>query len=716
MIRKLKISILVFILVQPMIIGQTQTYTISKTSFSTDKNDEFCPVFYSDGLVFTSNSNVSSITQYFTAENGGVFNIHFTVKSDDGTWSVPEIFAKDIRTRYNDGPCTFTSQYDTIYYSRNLNVEGKLSRNAYARNKLGLFYAIRGEDGWGNVRDMRVNNEWYNVTTPFLSPDGQRLYFSSDYPEGYGGMDLYYLPWEGRYWGDPVNLGPEINTKGSESYPFVNQAGELFFTSDGHGGLGGKDIFYTRFAGDEWISPVHIDAPINSEDDDFGLIADPLMHEGYFSSNRDGSVDIFYFETLLPQVFHTDIQKENQYCFVFEDTGSVSIDTSTLEYVWAFSDGVSETGSEIIHCFPGPGDYNVRLNIVEKTSARVVSLKLEKTIHLRDFKQAYIDSPDCGIIGEELQFSGLKSNLPGYEILDYAWDFGDGTRKMGPTASHVYSESGVYKVNLGLELKSDSTGKLLRTGISKEINVFGELQHKTEFKKKLDSTKSVLVDILNYQGAEVKIDYSVEEKLDRGAVFRVELFSSENRIVNNRVLRDVPSKYTVDEVINSDSSSYSYYIEWQMDFMSAYNAYREMIDLGFDEAEIKAVVLTDPPEKDLYNLRRIYGSSADKFFGDNSILTSHALIMLDQVVSFLNRYRSIRLEIGVHTDSQGTSEANMDFSQERADAILDYLINRGIKADRLTAVGYGEIKPIAPNYTEQDRKKNRRVELRIVND
>jgi outer membrane protein OmpA-like peptidoglycan-associated protein len=193
--------------------------------------------------------------------------------------------------------------------------------------------------------------------------------------------------------------------------------------------------------------------------------------------------------------------------------------------------------------------------------------------------------------------------------------------------------------------------------------------------------------------------------------------SSANKVdKGGRILGKVPSKYRVEEIINSDSVSYSYYIEWQMDLMSTYNAYREMLDLGFDKAEIKAVVLTDPSEKELYNLRRIYGTSADKFFGNNDILTSHALIMLDQFVSFLTRHPSLKLEIGVHADNQGASEASQDLSRRRANAMQNYLINRGIKADRLYAVGYGDIKPIAPNYSEQGRKKNRRVELRIVND
>ncbi len=161
------------------------------------------------------------------------------------------------------------------------------------RNKLGIFYAVLEGKKWTKIRELRFNNEWYNVTTPYLSPDGKRLYFASDKPEGYGGSDLYYCEWKNDYWSDPVNLGPVINTKGNESYPFVNPAGELLFSSDGHPGLGGKDIFFSRPKDNDWLPPVRLDPPVNSQYDDFGIITDSLMSEGYFSSKRNKSVDIF---------------------------------------------------------------------------------------------------------------------------------------------------------------------------------------------------------------------------------------------------------------------------------------------------------------------------------------------------------------------------------------------------------------------------------------
>ena len=230
---------------------------------------------------------------YSSSKGEATFNIEFIDTTKKVTWQKTKSFSKSLNTPYNDGPATFNRTGDTIYYSRNLLVQGKFSELSSGRNKLGIFYAVLEGKKWTKIRELRFNNEWYNVTTPYLSPDGKRLYFASDKPEGYGGSDLYYCDWKNDYWSDPVNLGPVINTTGNESYPFVNPAGELLFSSDGHPGLGGKDIFFSRPKDNDWLPPVRLDPPVNSQYDDFGIITDSLMSEGYFSSKGNKSVDIF---------------------------------------------------------------------------------------------------------------------------------------------------------------------------------------------------------------------------------------------------------------------------------------------------------------------------------------------------------------------------------------------------------------------------------------
>src|SRR5450759_5114591 len=284
MTRKLVVVILVTLLSQ-IVFGQPETYSVKKASFSSDKYDEFSPVFYNNGIVFSSNRN-SGLSNHSTSQNKGLFKLYYIDTTRKADWENTRLFSKNLTSILNDGPVTFNGLKDTIYFSRNQDVTGKLSDISTPRNKLGIFSAVIVDGQWTKIRELRINNEWYNVTTPCLSPDGKKLFFASDKSGGYGKFDLYYSTWKGDYWDDPVNLGPNINTEGNEAYPFINAAGELFFSSDGHPGLGGKDIYFSHFTDTAWMSPIPLDPPVNSPNDDFGIITDSLMNSGYFSSNR----------------------------------------------------------------------------------------------------------------------------------------------------------------------------------------------------------------------------------------------------------------------------------------------------------------------------------------------------------------------------------------------------------------------------------------------
>jgi hypothetical protein len=295
---------------QVPLMAQQSTYTIARAPFCSDKYDEYAPVFYKGGLVFTSNSGSGSLVGYSSAGGAGTFDICFVDTATKDTWKKAALFSKNLKTPVNDGPVTFTGNGDTIYYSRNIEVSGKLSEISHARNKLGIFSAVKENGKWVKIREMRFNNEWYNVTTPCLSPDGKRLYFASNKAGGFGGSDLYYSEWKVNYWGDPVNLGPAINTSGNESYPFVSLSGDLYFASDGHPGLGGKDIFVSRFADTAWLYPVNIESPVNSDADDFAFIIDDEQSRGFFSTSRGNSIDIYSFRTLIPQILYSQPQRQ----------------------------------------------------------------------------------------------------------------------------------------------------------------------------------------------------------------------------------------------------------------------------------------------------------------------------------------------------------------------------------------------------------------------
>jgi len=695
--------------------GQQETYTVTRTPFSSDKYDEYSPVFYKGGIVFSSNRGSGSFVDYSSSLGERTFDINFIDTVKEVTWKNARSFSKVLNTPYNDGPASFSRNGDTIYYSRNLQVEGKFSELSSKRNKLGIFIAVFEGKKWTKIRELRFNNEWYNVTTPFLSPDGRRLYFASDKPDGYGGSDIYYCQWKGDYWDDPVNLGPVINTKGNESYPFINPAGELLFASDGHPGLGGKDIFFSRQQGSDWLPPVRLDPPVNSQFDDFGIITDSLMSEGYFSSKRNNSVDIFRFKTNIPQIFYTDIQKENQYCFRFSDPGAIEVDTLNLKYIWDFGDGKKSSGAVASHCYPGPGKYKVKLDIIDRSTGKLFFSKLSYTLDLMDFEQPYINSPDAVVAGEPVDFDGLKSFLPGFKIMSYSWDFGNGSRMQGESVKYTFTQSGEFNVNLGLTLQSLSTGVIHNTGVTKKITVVNNNQERTAYFAKKTSVKTTLPDIREFDNALINTDYSAEEDFKKDAIFRIVLLTSKTRTnLNSNLFRSLPDKYALKEVVEPENGGYSYVADEQMYLMAAYPGFREISGLGFKDVQMKLDVITNPIEKELLILKKNYGILMDNYFDGYGQLRSSAYLMLDQIVILMNRNPDIKLEIGVHTDNIGSPSNNMTLSQARAQLMVNYLIKRGISSNRLFAKGFGGVKPVASNFYEKERRLNRRVDFRVI--
>lgn len=713
--RKLILIILITVCFLQLVYTQSETYTIQKAPFSTDKYDEFSPVYYGNGLVFCS-TRTSTLLNYSNPEEKGLLKITYVELKNGSDPLKVRLFSRNLTTRFNDGPATFNSRGDTIYYSRNIFVNGSLKDNSNPRNKLGIYSAVLDGNKWIKPTDFRFNNEYYNITTPYLSPDGKRLFFASDNPQGYGGTDIYYSQWKGTYWSDPKNLGPEVNTPGNESYPFVNVAGGLFFSSDGHPGLGGKDIYYTMQKDTTWLTPVRLDEPINSEYDDFSFVCDSTMSEGYFSSKRTNkTADIYHFKTNIHQIFYCNKQRINEYCFKFTDEAGIAVNTSLLKYEWDFGDGSKAEGLNTEHCYAGPGQYKVRLNIIDRKSGRIFFTKLSYDLDLKEIEQPVITSQLTGIAGSRIILNGLSSHFPESRILAYTWYFGDGSRDVGESVAHTYKQKGEYDVKLGLILKNTRTGVIYESCSEKKINIFSNDQERISWENshKGQVERSYITD---YDHAFISNLYSAEKERDKDIVWRTEILTSKMRLTpESEIFKNIPSKYSLKETFIPGEGFYSYTINEEMDLMLTYVAFNEMISAGFKDTRVRSFVLQDPASKDLYAFLKIFGTSADNFFRKNDFtLTSAGTQLLDLIIGFMSKYPKIRLEIITHTDNQGSASNNMILSQKRAESMVNYLIINGVPGNRLIARGYGSTKPVASNMYESDRKLNRRVEFNIL--
>ncbi len=712
---KLITGLLATLFFPPVLLGQTETYTVNPTKFSSKKYDEFSPVFFRNGLVFCSNKITSLVSNYLTSENKGLFKINYIDNISLGGTGKARLLSKSLTTKFNDGPASFSRNGDTIYFSRNLKVDGPVSDNSNPRNKLGIFTAVLEDDKWVKITDIRFNNEYYNITTPFISPDGRRLFFASDNPDGHGGSDLYYCQWSGEFWSDPVNLGPAVNTSGNESYPFADRGGALYFSSDGHPGAGGKDIFYTMQSGDKWLAPIHLDPPVNSKYDDFALIADSVMNGGYFSSKRSGTIDIYSFKTNIHQVYYCNSEKVNQYCFKFTDEGKIPIDERYLDYVWSFGDELKVKGQNVEHCFPGPGRYTIKLDAVDKKTGEVFFSKLSYILELNDFEQPIITSPASALSGESVNFDGLSSHFPGADILNYTWHFSDGGRITGEKVTHTFREKGDYEVKLGLIVRNRKSGVIQNACASQLVKVLGNKADKTAFDSRT-VVPSPVINILDYDFAKIESMYSAEKGHNPDMVFHVEVLNSKIKLASdNKAFTNVPKKYTLREIFFPGENSYSYIVDEENSLMATYPSFNEIKSLGYKTARIRTYTLEDPAARELNNLKKVFGVSADEFFRKNDFsLSSSGTQLLDLILGFMVKYPNIKLEIDVHTDNVGAPASNQLLSQRRAEAMVNYLTANGVSSARLAAKGFGQSRPVSSNYIEAYRKLNRRVDFLII--
>ncbi|MVM34722.1 OmpA family protein [Spirosoma sp. HMF4905] len=213
---------------------------------------------------------------------------------EDQPISEADRFSRTLNTKYHEGPATFTKDGSRVIFTRNNFNEGHSRKSSDGVNKLKLYTATQTSGIWSKAEELPFNSDEFSTGHPALSKDDQLLYFSSDRPGGLGGTDIYVSKWTNGKWGEPVNLGKEVNTKGNELFPFVDEKGNIYFASDGRPGLGDLDMFYAQLTpdGQQGLLSRNLGEPLNSPKDDFGIVTDGDRMSGYFSSNRkNGGAD-----------------------------------------------------------------------------------------------------------------------------------------------------------------------------------------------------------------------------------------------------------------------------------------------------------------------------------------------------------------------------------------------------------------------------------------
>ncbi|MEO8932948.1 MAG: OmpA family protein [Xanthomarina sp.] len=283
----------------PGILQGEKLYEISSLDFNSEFTD-YGGTVHNGNLYFTSARN--NARRNYGWNNEPFLDIYRVAIGGD-TVGIEAELVNGVNTKYHEGLVSFSPDGNTMYFSRESFSEGDFEQNKEAKTKtsvLYLFKATKDGDKWVNVQPLSLNNKEYSVKSPSVSKDGKTLYFSSDMPGGYGLFDIYKTKIEeDGTLGEPENLGSKVNTEGQEMFPFISDKDVLYFSSNGHLGLGGLDVFYVSETGDI----VNAGVPVNSRADDLAFSINEETGQGFVSSNRPGGKggdDIYALKRIVP--------------------------------------------------------------------------------------------------------------------------------------------------------------------------------------------------------------------------------------------------------------------------------------------------------------------------------------------------------------------------------------------------------------------------------
>ncbi len=274
---------------------------VQNVSILNGDKDDFSPIYFDNGLLFCSNSRKLAKK----ADKSAVvddLNLKFATFDSLGNLMKPLAFSRRTNSKTHEGPSCFSSKGDTMFLTRVMSKGGIAKTNKEGETTLKIYIKIRDKEGnFLGEEVMPFESETYSYCHPTLSADGKRLYFASNMPGGFGGMDLWMTrKLKGGEWSQAMNLGPRVNTSGNELFPHITASGAFYFSSNGRkDNKGNLDLYHIDIES-KTARAFPMSDSFNTEGDDFGIMFLPSNErKGYFSSSRKGGSggdDIYEFE------------------------------------------------------------------------------------------------------------------------------------------------------------------------------------------------------------------------------------------------------------------------------------------------------------------------------------------------------------------------------------------------------------------------------------
>ena len=285
------------------IINKGKRFNIQNLKINSEYSD-FGATIYKNKLYFVSSRNEKATSRNYGWNDEPFLDIFSSTINDKGSHLPADLF-DELNSKFHEGIVSFTPDGNTAYFTRESYYEDEYQKDSLNNTKYSQLYiykATKLKDSWDTFESLEINDVNFSNKNPMVSPDGKHLYFSSNMPGGFGLYDLYKaeIKDDGSL-GKAENLGQKINTEGQEAFPFITGENMIYFSSDGHLGLGGLDVFYSKNVDDKWSNSKNVGIPVNSGADDFAFMI--KEENGYVSSNRTGGVgkdDIYALKKIRP--------------------------------------------------------------------------------------------------------------------------------------------------------------------------------------------------------------------------------------------------------------------------------------------------------------------------------------------------------------------------------------------------------------------------------
>ena len=275
-----------------------RTISVKNIKKINSRASEVAPMWFGEGLVFSSSREGTIIKRKSGGTGQNFFNLYYANKKGKG-WGKLRYFSPELNSPNHDGAACFSANQKEIYFTR---IEYTNRENMYSSsvNRLKLYRSKKQLVGWSSPEYFILNDSTYSYGHPFMNKTESVFFFASDMSGGYGGTDLYMcLRVNDTSWTKPINLGPEVNSDKDELYPFFDDEHHLYFSSNGHLGMGGYDLFSAVLYDGKWSERENLKSPINSSYDEYSIILKDKL--AVFSSNRKGGVgseDLYWFQYL----------------------------------------------------------------------------------------------------------------------------------------------------------------------------------------------------------------------------------------------------------------------------------------------------------------------------------------------------------------------------------------------------------------------------------